>query len=63
MGVLAIDHVPKPPRLAVRGGCWFENLPLRIHLGVELLAAVPGGALGGSVVEPLAAPYGHTAPR
>jgi catechol 2,3-dioxygenase-like lactoylglutathione lyase family enzyme len=34
-GLLGIDHVPKPPNLAVRGGCWFERGPLKIHLGVE----------------------------
>ncbi len=34
-GVLGIPHVPKPPVLAARGGCWFENPPLRVHLGVE----------------------------
>ena len=34
-GLLGIPNVPKPPHLAVRGGCWFEDPPLRIHLGVE----------------------------
>ena len=34
-GLLGIEHVPKPPHLAVRGGCWFEREELRIHLGVE----------------------------
>ena len=34
-GVLGIAHVPKPPHLAVRGGCWFENERVKIHLGVE----------------------------
>ncbi|MEL7207271.1 MAG: VOC family protein [Actinomycetota bacterium] len=34
-GVLGIARVPKPPRLAARGGCWFEDGPLKIHLGVE----------------------------
>jgi catechol 2,3-dioxygenase-like lactoylglutathione lyase family enzyme len=34
-GVLGIPHVPKPPSLAVRGGCWFERDDLKIHLGVE----------------------------
>jgi catechol 2,3-dioxygenase-like lactoylglutathione lyase family enzyme len=34
-GVLGITNVPKPPHLAVRGGCWFEDPPLRLHLGVE----------------------------
>lgn len=34
-GVLGITHVPKPPHLAVRGGCWFEDGDLRLHLGVD----------------------------
>ena len=27
--------MPKPPELAVRGGCWFERGRLKVHLGVE----------------------------
>jgi len=34
-GLLGIPQVPKPPELAVRGGCWFEGDGVRIHLGVE----------------------------
>ena len=34
-GLLGIPRVPKPPPLAGRGGCWFEDGPLRLHLGVE----------------------------
>jgi catechol 2,3-dioxygenase-like lactoylglutathione lyase family enzyme len=34
-GVLGIPRVPKPPELAVRGGCWFERAGLRVHLGAE----------------------------
>ncbi len=34
-GVLGVPRVPKPPHLAVRGGCWFERGALRIHLGVQ----------------------------
>lgn len=33
--VLGINEVPKPPHLAKRGGCWFEQDALKIHLGVE----------------------------
>jgi catechol 2,3-dioxygenase-like lactoylglutathione lyase family enzyme len=33
--VLGIPEVAKPPHLAVRGGCWFERRPLKVHLGVE----------------------------
>ncbi|MGD1929724.1 MAG: glyoxalase [Leptolyngbyaceae cyanobacterium] len=34
-GVLGIPEVPKPPTLAKRGGAWFENEVVKIHLGVE----------------------------
>lgn len=34
-GVLGIPEVPKPPNLAKRGGCWFVQNTLKIHLGVE----------------------------
>ena len=34
-GVLGIPEVPKPAHLARRGGAWFEDGPLKIHLGVE----------------------------
>jgi catechol 2,3-dioxygenase-like lactoylglutathione lyase family enzyme len=34
-GVLGIPLVPKPPVLAARGGVWFEDGDLRVHLGVE----------------------------
>ena len=33
--VLGIVEVPKPPHLAIRGGVWFEQGNLKIHLGVE----------------------------
>jgi catechol 2,3-dioxygenase-like lactoylglutathione lyase family enzyme len=34
-GLLGLVRVAKPPALAVRGGCWFERGPVRIHLGAE----------------------------
>ena len=34
-GLLGITRVPKPERLAARGGCWFENDRLKVHLGVD----------------------------
>ena len=34
-GLLGVPQVPKPPHLAVRGGCWFERGDLKIHLGVD----------------------------
>lgn len=35
IGVLGFAEVAKPPELAARGGCWFENAAVRVHLGVE----------------------------
>jgi catechol 2,3-dioxygenase-like lactoylglutathione lyase family enzyme len=34
-GVLGLTEVAKPPKLAARGGAWFEAGPVRIHVGVE----------------------------
>ena len=34
-GLLGIPETEKPPNLAVRGGCWFENDAVKVHLGVE----------------------------
>lgn len=34
-GLLGITHVPKPPHFAQRGGCWFEDGDLKVHLGVD----------------------------
>jgi catechol 2,3-dioxygenase-like lactoylglutathione lyase family enzyme len=34
-GLLGIAEQPKPPHLAARGGCWFQNGPLKVHLGVD----------------------------
>jgi catechol 2,3-dioxygenase-like lactoylglutathione lyase family enzyme len=33
--VLGLERRPKPAPLAARGGCWFENGEVRVHLGVE----------------------------
>jgi catechol 2,3-dioxygenase-like lactoylglutathione lyase family enzyme len=33
--LLGLTEVPKPPHLARRGGLWFENDRLKLHLGVE----------------------------
>lgn len=33
--LLGLPRVPKPAHLAVRGGCWFERGPLKVHLGVD----------------------------
>jgi catechol 2,3-dioxygenase-like lactoylglutathione lyase family enzyme len=34
-GLLGIPEVPKPAELAKRGGAWFEDGAVKIHLGVE----------------------------
>ena len=34
-GLLGLPRQEKPPHLAVRGGCWFGEGAVRIHLGVE----------------------------
>ncbi len=34
-GILGITQVPKPDHLARRGGCWFEDGDLKVHLGVD----------------------------
>lgn len=34
-GILGLTPVPKPPMLAVRGGRWFGDGPVVVHLGVE----------------------------
>lgn len=33
--LLGIPEKPKPPHLAARGGCWFEDDSVKLHLGVE----------------------------
>ena len=34
-GLLGLEERVKPPVLAARGGCWFSNGDVQIHLGVE----------------------------
>ena len=34
-GLLGLTRVPKPPHLERRGGCWFENDCVKVHLGVD----------------------------
>jgi catechol 2,3-dioxygenase-like lactoylglutathione lyase family enzyme len=35
VGVLGLEEVQKPARLAGRGGCWFASGDISLHLGVE----------------------------
>jgi catechol 2,3-dioxygenase-like lactoylglutathione lyase family enzyme len=34
-GLLGLPEIVKPPELAKRGGAWFENGRVKIHLGVD----------------------------
>ncbi|MDP1807032.1 MAG: glyoxalase [Acidimicrobiales bacterium] len=34
-GLLGLTEVPKPERLAGRGGCWFTAGEAKVHLGVD----------------------------
>lgn len=34
-GLMGFTEIPKPPELLKRGGAWFEQGPVKIHLGVE----------------------------
>ena len=34
-GLLGLSETPKPPILAQRGGVWFQEGDIQIHLGVE----------------------------
>jgi hypothetical protein len=34
-GLLGLERIPKPPALAVRGGCWFKRGAVQLHLGTE----------------------------
>lgn len=34
-GLLGLARRPKPENLARRGGCWFDNGRVQVHLGVE----------------------------
>lgn len=33
-GILGLAEVPKPENLARRGGCWFSNGSVKVHLGI-----------------------------
>jgi len=33
--LLGLPEFAKPAALAARGGCWFEDGPLKVHLGVD----------------------------
>jgi len=33
--LLGLSEVPKPPEMAKRGGAWFENECVKVHVGVD----------------------------
>ncbi|HJS17138.1 MAG TPA: VOC family protein [Anaerolineales bacterium] len=35
VNVLGFTEIPKPPKLATRGGAWFQAGKVQLHLGVE----------------------------
>ena len=41
-GILGIPETKKPAELAGRGGCWFEDGELKVHLGVEKYPGAQG---------------------
>lgn len=53
--ILGIPRVEKPTHLEARGGCWFEDGSVRIHLGVETDFRPATKAHPAMVVESLAA--------
>jgi catechol 2,3-dioxygenase-like lactoylglutathione lyase family enzyme len=54
-GILGIPEAKKPSDLAARGGCWFEDDELKVHLGVEGNFAPARKAHPAFIVEDLAA--------
>lgn len=34
-GALGMTEIPKPAPLAARGGCWFQDGGVQLHIGVE----------------------------
>jgi catechol 2,3-dioxygenase-like lactoylglutathione lyase family enzyme len=54
-GLLGIPEATKSSELAARGGCWFEDGEVKIHLGVEKNFAPARKAHPAFIVEDLAA--------
>jgi len=54
-GILGIPEAAKPAGLAARGGCWFEDGELKVHLGVEKNFAPARKAHPAFIVDDLAA--------
>jgi catechol 2,3-dioxygenase-like lactoylglutathione lyase family enzyme len=54
-GILGIPEATKPSELAARGGCWFGDGELKVHLGVEKNFAPARKAHPAFIVDDLAA--------
>src|SRR4051794_32389572 len=54
-GVLGLTEMEKPASLAGRGGCWFENGAVKVHLGVDPDFHAAGKAHPAFLVEDVAA--------
>ena len=54
-GILGIPEIVKPANLASRGGCWFEDGGLKVHLGIEKNFVPARKAHPAFIVEGLAA--------
>jgi catechol 2,3-dioxygenase-like lactoylglutathione lyase family enzyme len=57
---LGLPEVEKPPVLAARGGCWFRNEEVEVHVGVEehfrpAAKAHPAFVVDGEEIDVLAA--------
>jgi catechol 2,3-dioxygenase-like lactoylglutathione lyase family enzyme len=57
--LLGIPEVPKPASLAARGGAWFENGHVKVHLGVDSQFRPARKAHPGLLVDDLAALVGR----
>lgn len=53
-GILRFPEKTKPPQLAARGGCWFENGAATVHLGVDKNFIAARKAHPGFIVDGLA---------
>jgi catechol 2,3-dioxygenase-like lactoylglutathione lyase family enzyme len=53
--LLGLPETPKPAALAARGGAWFENDRVKLHLGVEADFRPARKAHAGLLVDDLAA--------
>jgi catechol 2,3-dioxygenase-like lactoylglutathione lyase family enzyme len=53
-GMLGLTEMAKPPELAGRGGCWFANGAVTVHLGVDKNFVAAGKAHPAFIVDGLA---------